>query len=340
MEKLLFAMAVALMLAAQPGKAQSYSGFSFENDILDVLVPDSTWSNDDEYYTNGVTLTHARILSGTPKLGRFPLFFPVKKSGSKKQASEQYYWFQEFIISQLMYTPRDIEQESLQPNDRPFAGLLMASVGYDAIEKEYKARHHFRLRLGVSGKLAFAGKTQTWVHNNITDSPEPKGWDTQVPSAFRFQVEYFTTQRLWTWKRLHLFSNFSTTQGNTFSRFEQGLTLIQGSGGIIPLGPLTPTFVGEEEDLTSPSDESKLVRFRVVTNITIRESLYNFTFGGSEKDIYTGVDPEFLVFDYVVGAELLVGPYLISYRQIMRSKEFSTGRHHAYGSLSLTRFND
>ncbi len=336
----ILAALVMLAISADSGLAQSYSGFAFENDVLDVLVPDTTWSNDDEYYTNGVTFTHARMLSETPQLGRFPLFFPIRKSGSAENAEQEYYWFQEFIVSQLMYTPRDIEQENLQPNDRPFAGLLMASVGYDAIKKDYAARHHFRLRLGVSGELAFAGKTQTWVHNNITGSPEPLGWDTQVPSAIRFQVEYFTTQRLWGWKRLQLFSNLSTTQGNTFSRFEQGLTLVQGTGGIIPLGPLTPTFVGEDEDLTSSADESSSVRFRVITNITIRESLYNFTFGASEKDSYPGVDPKVLIFDYVVGAELLVGPYLLSYRQVMRTKEFSRGRHHAYGSLSLTLFNN
>src|SRR5699024_2209532 len=65
-------------------------------------------------------------------------------------------------IGQMMYTPSDPHPRELVANDRPYAGALMASIGYNA--RSGNRLRTSQLRVGVMGPASRAGKTQKAVH--------------------------------------------------------------------------------------------------------------------------------------------------------------------------------
>ena len=82
-----------------------------------------------------------------------------------------------FAIGQALYTPRDPDRSDLILDDRPYAGVLVASFGYNA-----RNDAHLRttqLQLGVVGPAALGEQVQNAVHKLI-ESTQFQGWDNQL----------------------------------------------------------------------------------------------------------------------------------------------------------------
>lgn len=94
-------------------------------------------------------------------------------------------------IGQQMFTPENIEARYPDPDDRPYAGLLLwrgVLYAYDD-----KVADRLALHLGVVGPLSLAESGQKLVHG-ITGSDEPRGWDEQLHNELVFRVD---AQRNW-----------------------------------------------------------------------------------------------------------------------------------------------
>lgn len=80
-------------------------------------------------------------------------------------------------LGQAMVTPQNISKEVPDPDDAPYAGLLFFRSSYITVHNDYADA--VSTLIGVLGPASGAEKTQTFIHD-LTDSTEPKGWDSQL----------------------------------------------------------------------------------------------------------------------------------------------------------------
>ncbi|MEZ8140482.1 lipid A deacylase LpxR family protein [Enterovibrio sp. FF113] len=115
-------------------------------------------------------------------------------------------------IASQMWTPTNIEFETPQPNERPYAGLLYAQgrAYHQTDVNAYKGS----LMLGTVGPRSAADSAQSFVHQ-IVGSTDPKGWDYQIENEFVYQVGFEAHQLI---SRSHIgeFSVFGRGQGGNF----------------------------------------------------------------------------------------------------------------------------
>ncbi|MCC7054856.1 MAG: lipid A deacylase LpxR family protein [Gemmatimonadaceae bacterium] len=87
-----------------------------------------------------------------------------------------------FALTQTQFTPANILDSILDPSDRPYAGLLTASVAATLRWKDASALSE--VSVGVIGPLAFAEQTQSLAHWTWSfGSPRPLGWRNQLRTA-------------------------------------------------------------------------------------------------------------------------------------------------------------
>lgn len=83
-------------------------------------------------------------------------------------------------LGQEMYTPRDLDREDIDPNDRPYAGWLYVGGLFQL--RGGVGRLDVELDVGGTGRYSLAEPTQTFIHEN-TDAPDPHGWDHQIADS-------------------------------------------------------------------------------------------------------------------------------------------------------------
>ena len=144
-----------LFVAQSSAIHPSYLILTFDNDIF---------AETDYYYTNGfsVGLVHPIFNSGIlrkilPDLGNNSL----NTTGVR--------------IHHFMFTPQNPEAIEIDPDDRPFAGVLLAEYFNLSQLMSRRINIHASLRLGVIGKASMAQALQTAMHQL-----EPTGWDDQI----------------------------------------------------------------------------------------------------------------------------------------------------------------
>lgn len=142
---------------------RNYLSLSFENDLIG--------GGSDENYTNGVRLTYFDIETPMP-----PIIDELADAVPTFDINQTTSTF--FTIGQSLFTPQDIKIAANQPNDRPWAAYLYGSVGLATVTKNHLDELEFTA--GVVGPLALGEQTQKFIHNRISDSPIPKGWDNQI----------------------------------------------------------------------------------------------------------------------------------------------------------------
>lgn len=80
-------------------------------------------------------------------------------------------------FGQMMYTPTDKTRSDLIADDRPFAGALMLSFGYNA--RLADTLRTSQIRVGVVGPSSLARQTQNWWHD-IIGVDRFNGWGHQL----------------------------------------------------------------------------------------------------------------------------------------------------------------
>src|SRR5690625_4400863 len=108
-----------------------------------------------------------------------------------------------FGIGQTMYTPEEREKTELIEYDRPYAGALLASLGYHASRGDYLQTSQFRF--GVVGPAAKAGPVQSQWHD-IIGTDRFKGWDNQLRNEPVVQLIH---ERRWRMARADFSSRWS-----------------------------------------------------------------------------------------------------------------------------------
>ncbi|GLT18258.1 exonuclease [Vibrio zhanjiangensis] len=167
---LLFSSALAL------ASEKSTLAFSIDNDGIFGV---------DQDYTNGLFLSYS-----TGAITPYSLFTPLSLSYWGGASLDKF----EFLLGQKMYTPSDIELNTPQVNDRPYAGYLHGEFNYISLHPQQAQR--FNLTIGTTGEDSLAEDAQDIVHD-IIGSDEPKGWAYQVDDKIVGSVGYLSHFNLW-----------------------------------------------------------------------------------------------------------------------------------------------
>lgn len=136
----------------------------------------------DRFYTNGIAISVAGQGAWADAIGGV---VPFGKT------------FDRFALGatagQLMFTPRDIEQEMLIEDDHPYAGYLYGGVYWQRANNF--TMDHFQIDLGLVGPDSLAEDAQIWAHE-VSDAVEPRGWDNQLKNEVTFQTYFRKKWRL------------------------------------------------------------------------------------------------------------------------------------------------
>jgi len=173
----------AILAVTGTARAQAASGadsiwtFQVENDAVSTLKGTS-----DEYYTSGLRLGWT---SGADAVGLASDFGrAVWGDGTTRVSLE---------LSQSLFTPRDTQLDPPDPQDRPYAGVLLLTGGL--VHDTASTRDAVALSLGVVGPAALGEEVQNGFHNIIGDTPN-RGWHYQVQDQPAVNLLFQRTWRL------------------------------------------------------------------------------------------------------------------------------------------------
>ena len=163
--------------------AESTINLRIDNDLFGGL-------DQDQGYTNGflLTLVSPNLLHKSDD----PCLPDVARQLNRVFSSLQPSGYDELNmtigVGQMMYTPTDPEPRELIVDDRPYAGALLFSVGYNA-RRDNDLRSAL-LRFGVVGPAAKGGIVQNNFHDLI-GVDRFNGWDNQLENepVLQFIVE-------------------------------------------------------------------------------------------------------------------------------------------------------
>jgi len=305
----------------------NYMSFSAENDLFG--------GGQDENYTSGVRLTYFDVETPMPPiidtLAEAIPTFDINKTTSTF-----------FTLGQNIYTPRDITIAGNQDNDRPWAGWLYGSVGLATVTKNHLDELEFTL--GVVGPESLAEQTQKFVHENITASPTPEGWDNQLKTEIGGIISWRRRWPVWYAKnigdfRIRVEPDINVSLGNVYT--------YAGTGAAVTFGPskdhvqdtpprVRPAMAGTGF-FDTPDNKLSWYLFAGLDGRAMARNI--FLDGNTFKDSHS-VDKNHLVADGNVGAAITYDDYRLSYTLNYRTKEFE-GQDDAsvFGSVSLsTRF--
>ena len=165
----------------------------------------------DRYYTNGMFFTY-RYLGKTSN-----------PSIEKKIV--------EIKLGHKMYTPYKAIVESPEQHDRPFAGYLYGSFGFN---KFYNNNSSFKssIEIGVVGTNSFAKELQDFIHD-IYGFKRAVGWKYQIHNAFALNINAAYSKNLT--EKSTLYDITWANEGNLGTVFTNFSTGFYGRVGLKPL---------------------------------------------------------------------------------------------------------
>jgi lipid A 3-O-deacylase len=241
-------------------------------------------------------------------------------------------------LGQGMFTPSDWWRETPDPNDRPYAGVLLFGVTYNGRDEDSMRATTFNI--GVVGPSAFAKETQNLVHS-FAGGERFAGWDHQLRDE---PVLRIMQQRLHkrtmtkpTWMSDLIF-HYGGSVGN--------LTTFANAGAEVRIGGWIPDNFGSAPALpvaenTAPTIGpifSETVRVHAFAALDVRYVVHDITLDGNTFKDSASVDREDLVADLGVGVAAHWGNWKIAFARYFRTREFRGQDSEAeLGSLTIRR---
>ncbi len=343
-------LAAMLCLHAAPARALGTDwAFSvhFENDLF---------ADTDQQYTNGIKIT-AVSPDLTSEFGdrqdlpawlrdALPLrLVPFNKRDGVARTFA-------FSLGQNMYTPQDTARETLDPDDRPYAGWLYLAATFQT--RTANRQDTFDAQLGLIGPYSFAEETQELVHR-ARNLPVPRGWDNELRTEPGLVLAYERVLRTPLTDRnrrlgADLLSRGGLTLGNVAVYVSAGaqvragwnLPLDFGYSVIRPGGVTQIATLPERAGSAGEPDPYAALRQRGFTaylfagaegRLVGRDVFLN---GNTFRDSHS-VDHKPFVADLVAGLTIGYRGLKLSLANVLRTREFrGQVRDHRFGSLTLS----
>ncbi len=325
----LTALLCLLMLTAPPSHAEEPAASS-QGVYYSLSVENDLFANHDQRYTSGVRVSTLWAEERLPAIVQRHLdFIPFFPEEGKKRFG--------FQVGQSMFTSDDISQENPSRNERPYAGWLYATMEVNSDTGD--RLDQFQITFGVVGPHSMAEQTQKTVHRAI-DSPEPKGWDTQLRTEPGLILSY---QRKWKAEKrffdiaglgIDFSPHMGVAVGNIFTHL--------AAGGIFRVGFGLPQDYGPP--LTSPSMTgsnffvpTKGFGWYLFAGCEGRAVARNIFLDGNSFKESRSVDKKYFVGDMMGGAVLTFRKVRLAYTHVIRTREFrGQSENDQYGAITLT----
>ncbi len=162
--------------AAEPAAPDLAAVFSIQGENSSISSAKLT----DRFYTNGIHLGYQSAEDAFPALAGIGR--SLWGEGKQRIAVD---------ISQQMYTPADTTSAVPPRGDRPYAGVLLATVS--AVQDDANSRSTVGLSVGIVGPSALGEEVQNGFHDLIGQGRN-KGWATQLHDEPVFALN---SSRVW-----------------------------------------------------------------------------------------------------------------------------------------------
>lgn len=301
---------VAIVTAKDKDKSSGGTfSFTYENDIF---------SGADNGYTNGVRASWTTDANDVPIVLRplahaIPLF---PENGTRRVS---------YAVGQSIFTPDNIETPVEQVGDRPYAGWLYGSAAL--ISDTGNQLDTLELTLGVVGPWSFAEQTQEFIHDNVTSSPHPMGWQHQLDNEPGIVVNYDRK-----WRSYYQFSvlghgidftpGVGAALGNVQTDARVGATVRVGRNLPADYGPprIHPALSGS--DFFLPTKSFSWYVFAGTEGRFVGRNI--FLDGNTFGDDNSTVDKKYWVADAQVGVAFTYDVWRVAYTHVFRTKEYKT----------------
>jgi hypothetical protein len=286
----------------------------------------STANLTDRYYTNGLRLGWTSGTNGVPDflqgIGR------VLWGNGQQRIS--------FDLTQQIYTPDDTQLVPPNPQDRPYAGVLLGN--FSLIQDQDDSRSILTLSAGVVGPGAGGEQIQNGFHDLIGQGHD-LGWDYQIQNTPAINVFSERTWRLPIYKFYNLetdaLPDLTAAAGTLRDYIQTGVTfrLGQGLGSDFGAPRLRPGMGGQ--DVFKPTQPFAWYVFAGADGQAVG---YDMTLS---RGIIRGgpqVDEKWGIAEAQGGLALIAFGTRLTYTQVVQTQEFSHqhGGLHQFGSLALS----
>lgn len=242
-------------------------------------------------------------------------------------------------LGQSLYTPSVRTPVGVQLRDRPYAAVLLASIGYNA--RSGDTLQSSLLRVGMVGPSAQGEAVQNNWHRIFGIDPW-QGWDTQLRDEPVLQVVHERVRRwqperagAWEWDAN---GHWGGSLGNLVTAANIGLEVRLGRRLPDDFGsdPLRPGGENTAPVHRAPSPDRWA--WHVFASIDVRAVAHNLTLDGNTWKSSHSVDKRVLVSDFGRGIALAHGPWKIAFAHYNRSREFA-GQEElpVFGSFTISR---
>ncbi len=273
----------------------------------------------DRYYTNGIRIDY---FYSSEK--RNPLSSVLLRISDEHSI---YGWG----LSQNMFTPSEIDVDTVQYGDHPYAGSLFAIHSLSSYNFEKRLKLTSELFFGVLGPLSFAEETQNAFHRLI-NSPIPRGWSNQIPNDIVLNYNlHFENEIIYIPEKLLITRTADAFIGTMYDAVGAGLTLRIGK---------INNFLEEGSEFS----KSNKPQFYVLLKPTVRAIYYNALLQGgiitnqrkAHKGYKLGKDEiERINVFTEFGLVFKKSNFEIMFLQKMRTAQFKGGNAVEFGSVSM-----
>jgi hypothetical protein len=299
--------------------------------MYNLLIENDVFTGTDRHYSNGVHLSWLSAQDDVPDYIRgFANAMPLIRPNALLRAG--------YAIGHNLYTPNDITNPALIPNERPYAGYLYG--GFAVVADAGTILDTWALDLGIVGPSARGEAVQNNFHRLI-GSPQAQGWDNQLKDEVTLSL---THERKWRnlWEYTDsgfgagLTPHLGISIGNLSTYLNAGLALRVGENLARDYGPprIRPSLPGSA--FFTPSKQFSWYLYAGVDGRAVARNI--FLDGNTWQDSHH-VDSKTWVGDLQMGAVLTFPDFRLAYTHVFRSREFAgqaEGDH--FGAISLTAF--
>lgn len=301
-------------------------------------------SGQDQGYTNGLQIT-----ATSPNLENYKNdpCLPLIAHGINRYLE----WLQptgfdqsNMVVSfgQLLFTPSDKRTRTLIQDDRPYAGILLASIGYNARNGQHLRSSH--IRFGVVGPAALGFQVQNGWHK-LFGIEQFKGWDNQLGNEPVFQLVHERMLRLgheqdWHSRRWgqDTILHWGGAAGNLASHVNAGAEWRFGwrlpdDFGSTPLRP-----AGENTAPPKSIRAQNEWRGHLFVTFDARWVINNITLDGNTFKNSHSVSKRPFVADVGYGLVVTKGLWKVAIARYHRTREFDTQKDlPVFGSVTLSK---
>ncbi|MBL7543283.1 MAG: lipid A deacylase LpxR family protein [Bdellovibrionaceae bacterium] len=300
----------------------------FENDSRSLGGPGS-----DQSYTNGFRASYIYAENKLPLWAEKPISGLKILDGTADHSKLNL----GISLGHQIYTPNNIGESNLIPNDRPYAGWLYLGVAAN-IKEEHSAQF-FEVDLGIVGPSARGREVQNNVHDWISKY-RAAGWDHGLKDEFTLQLSYQKRLKIYAQKNFDLLPYYGMGVGNVLTAIHIGALGRFGTNLLDDFGPSRPSS-NDGDSFISPmtADHPRKISyyglFGVRTNLIARSIFIDGnTFQSSHR--VTRIP---LTFDTELGFGVQILPFNIVWRFVTRSPEFEERKTFvSFASLNLVYF--